>query len=69
MQDCVRCGGTTYTDTDKYGRHKNCFQCGASRVIEVALMRDLWAEAHAAEGPGGLRGEVLHQPYGKVIPQ
>ena len=60
--ECGRCGGTLYEDTDQFGRHENCFQCGASRVIEVALTPYLWEQAEAYEAPSG----PVWQPYGRV---
>ena len=63
---CERCAGTLYIETDHYGTHESCFQCGRGRVISVVLVPSLWAKAGAAERPGGL---VLSRPYGRVLPR
>lgn len=66
---CGKCGGTLYEETDQFGRHENCFQCGATRVLEVRLNPNLWVKGEATLGPGGARGDVLNRPYGKVLPR
>ncbi len=66
---CGKCGGMLYEETDQWGVHCTCHNCGASRVIVIRLNPSLWVEGEAATGPGGPRGAVLNRPYGKVLPR
>ena len=67
--NCTRCAGTIYTDTDKYGQHWSCWNCGAGGVLVVKLVPDLWTMAAAVEGPGGPRGSNIARPFGRVLPR
>ncbi len=51
MNKCGHCAGALYTDTDHYGTHETCRNCGRTRVVELSPETPLWHTTGAGKRP------------------